>query len=85
MEGVSRAGASLDQKCMPNYGPDRGWHFRRERYSDLRSTADLWKQFRPKGLATPQAFARDPKLVSEWYDWRRGLINRAKPRLDTLP
>jgi NAD-dependent deacetylase len=45
----------------------------------FRSTAGLWKQFRPEDLATPQAFARDPKLVWEWYDWRRGLINPAKP------
>ncbi|MGH9552290.1 MAG: SIR2 family NAD-dependent protein deacylase, partial [Terriglobales bacterium] len=45
----------------------------------FRSTAGLWKQFRPEDLATPQAFARDPKLVWEWYDWRRGLIDPAKP------
>jgi NAD-dependent deacetylase len=45
----------------------------------FRSAAGLWKQFRPEDLATPQAFARDPKLVWEWYDWRRSLIGRAKP------
>ncbi len=45
----------------------------------FRGTAGLWKQFRPEDLATPQAFARDPKLVWEWYDWRRGLIDRAEP------
>ena len=39
----------------------------------------LWSAYRPEELATPQAFQRDPKLVWEWYTWRRDLINRAKP------
>ena len=39
----------------------------------------LWKQYRPEDLATPEAFARDPKLVWEWYDWRRSLIAAVKP------
>ena len=45
----------------------------------FRGQGGLWKQYRPEDLATPQAFARDPKLVWEWYDWRRGLIARAAP------
>jgi len=39
----------------------------------------LWRNFRAEDLATPQAFARDPKLVWEWYDWRRQQIAEAKP------
>jgi NAD-dependent deacetylase len=39
----------------------------------------LWKQYRAEELATPGAFASDPKLVWEWYDWRRSLIAEAKP------
>ena len=39
----------------------------------------LWKQYRAEDLATPGAFARDPKLVWEWYDWRRGVLAQAKP------
>lgn len=31
----------------------------------------LWKQFDPITLATPEAFAANPELVSRWYDWRR--------------
>lgn len=31
----------------------------------------LWKEFDPATLATPEAFARDPAMVSRWYDWRR--------------
>jgi NAD-dependent deacetylase len=30
-------------------------------------------------LATPGAFARDPKLVWEWYDWRRQLVALCEP------
>jgi NAD-dependent deacetylase len=39
----------------------------------------LWSKYRPEELATPQAFQRDPKLVWEWYTWRRELINQAEP------
>jgi NAD-dependent deacetylase len=39
----------------------------------------LWRSFRPEELATPEAFRRDPTLVWEWYDWRRGLIARCTP------
>jgi NAD-dependent deacetylase len=45
----------------------------------FRGSGGLWRQFRPEELATPQAFVRDPKLVWEWYDWRRGLIAKAEP------
>ncbi|MDP9310581.1 MAG: NAD-dependent deacylase [Chloroflexota bacterium] len=41
----------------------------------------LWAQYDPRELATPQAFARNPRLVWEWYDWRRKLIQQAKPNL----
>ncbi len=39
----------------------------------------LWAQYRPEDLATPQAFRRDPKLVWEWYAWRRELVGRVEP------
>jgi len=39
----------------------------------------LWSRFRPEELATPDAFARDPALVWQWYQWRRGLIDAAEP------
>lgn len=45
----------------------------------FRGTGGLWKQYRPEDLATPEAFARDPRLVWEWYDWRRCMIARAMP------
>lgn len=45
----------------------------------FRGAGGMWKSFRPEDLATPEAFTRDPKLVWEWYLWRRGLIARAEP------
>jgi NAD-dependent deacetylase len=50
----------------------------------FRGPGGLWRSFRPEDLATPEAFARDPKLVWEWYDWRRGLIARAEPNAGHL-
>ena len=37
----------------------------------FRGPDGLWKKFRAEELATPEAFARDPELSWEWYDWRR--------------
>ncbi|MFB3921813.1 MAG: NAD-dependent deacetylase [Terriglobia bacterium] len=45
----------------------------------FRGAGGLWKNYDPQQLATPEAFARDPRLVWEWYDWRRGLIAKAEP------
>jgi NAD-dependent deacetylase len=45
----------------------------------FRDAGGLWRNFRAEELATPQAFARDPRLVTEWYEWRRGLIRAAEP------
>ncbi len=39
----------------------------------------LWNRYRPEDLATPQAFRRDPKLVWEWYAWRRELVLGVSP------
>jgi NAD-dependent deacetylase len=39
----------------------------------------LWERFRPEELASPEAFRRDPRLVWEWYAWRRERISRASP------
>lgn len=45
----------------------------------FRGAGGLWKAFRPEDLATPQAFARDPRLVWEWYNWRRAVVAEARP------
>lgn len=39
----------------------------------------LWAKYRPEELATPTAFRRNPRLVWEWYEWRRKLVAGAKP------
>ena len=39
----------------------------------------LWAKYQPEDLATPRAFRKDPKLVWEWYAWRRGLVAKATP------
>ncbi len=39
----------------------------------------LWAKYRPEDLATPQAFRRDPRMVWEWYEWRRGFVAEAQP------
>jgi NAD-dependent deacetylase len=45
----------------------------------FRGATGLWQDFRPEDLATPEAFARDPRLVWDWYEWRRDLIRDAAP------
>lgn len=39
----------------------------------------LWAQYNPEELATPFAFEQNPKLVWDWYQWRRQLVSGAKP------
>jgi len=45
----------------------------------FRGSQGLWRSHRPEDLATPEAFARDPLLVWEWYAWRRSFIARCEP------
>ncbi|MGQ0735683.1 MAG: NAD-dependent deacylase [Acidobacteriota bacterium] len=45
----------------------------------FRGAGGLWRQYRPEDLATPEAFARQPALVWEWYLWRRRQIAAAVP------
>lgn len=39
----------------------------------------LWAKYDPQELATPEAFRRNPRLVWEWYAWRRELVAQARP------
>jgi len=45
----------------------------------FRGPGGLWKQFRAEDLATPIAFGRDPRLVWEWYAWRRAEVRKCRP------
>ncbi len=51
--------------------------------SGLRTFRDaqtaLWAQYKPEDLASPQAFARDPKLIWDWYAWRREAVKSVRP------
>ncbi len=39
----------------------------------------LWAKYNPEELATPMAFQRNPKLVWDWYTYRRELVGGAQP------
>ena len=45
----------------------------------FRGAGGLWRTYRPEDLATPEAFARDPALVWEWYGWRREKVASCRP------
>jgi len=45
----------------------------------FRGHEGLWRNYSPQQLATTEAFRRDPKLVWEWYNWRRELISKCRP------
>ena len=45
----------------------------------FRGSGGLWRTYRAEDLATPAAFHRNPELVWEWYDWRRGSIALCRP------
>jgi NAD-dependent deacetylase len=45
----------------------------------FRGEDGLWKNYKPEELATPEAFLKDPRLVWEWYNWRREVIAKALP------
>ncbi|ALA58880.1 SIR2 family NAD-dependent protein deacylase [Nitrospira moscoviensis] len=45
----------------------------------FRGADGLWRNFRAEDLATPEAFERDPRLIWEWYNWRRELIATKRP------
>jgi NAD-dependent deacetylase len=39
----------------------------------------LWSNYKPEDLATPEAFERNPKLVWDWYAWRRERVRNVAP------
>jgi len=45
----------------------------------FRGPEGLWKRRDPMSLATPEAFAEDPKEGREWYQWRRQKIRGCAP------
>ena len=53
--------------------------------SGLRTFRDaqtgLWAQYKPEDLASPEAFRRDPKLIWDWYAWRREAVKGVRPNM----
>jgi len=45
----------------------------------FRGADGLWRHYQAEDLATPEAFQKDPRLVWEWYNWRRELIATKHP------
>ncbi len=45
----------------------------------FRGDGGFWGDYRPEELATPEGFEQRPKLVWEWYMWRRELVAAAIP------
>ena len=39
----------------------------------------IWADYKPEELATPEAFAANPRKVWDWYAWRRQLVGDVEP------
>jgi NAD-dependent deacetylase len=44
----------------------------------------LWAQYKAADLATPEAYERNPKLVWDWYAWRRARVQSVMPNAGHL-
>jgi NAD-dependent deacetylase len=45
----------------------------------FRGAGGLWRTYQATSLATPQAFSHDPKLVWEFYNYRREVLEPLEP------
>jgi len=45
----------------------------------FRGKEGLWNKFKPEELASFDAFIKNPSLVWEWYNYRRKIVQEAKP------
>lgn len=45
----------------------------------FRGEEGLWRDYSPRELATPGAFADDPATVWQWYGWRRRKVADCEP------
>lgn len=45
----------------------------------FRGENGIWKKFRPEELANFNAFIKNPKLVWEWYNYRKSIVHQSKP------
>ena len=47
--------------------------------STFRDSGGLWEQYRIEDVATPEGWARDPKLVTDFYNQRRKQLLEVEP------
>ncbi|KAF7411507.1 hypothetical protein HZH66_000403 [Vespula vulgaris] len=45
----------------------------------FRGAGGYWRKYQAQSLATPEAFAANPSLVWEFYEYRRRLVSEVKP------
>jgi len=45
----------------------------------FRGKDGIWNRFRPEELASFDAFMQNPKLVWEWYNYRKSIVHQSKP------
>lgn len=50
----------------------------------FRGKDGIWNKFRPEELANFNSFIRNPKLVWEWYNYRKSIIHNSVPNLGHL-
>lgn len=50
----------------------------------FRDKSGWWQNYNPLELATPEAFARDPQLVLDFYNYRRKTVMEANPNAGHL-
>lgn len=77
LRGMRRAASSPSPKLAALTGAGVSQESGLRTFRDAQ--AGLWAQYKPEDLASPQAFARDPKLVWDWYAWRREAVKSVRP------
>lgn len=45
----------------------------------FRGAGGFWRKYQATSLATPEAFAANPSLVWEFYEYRRTLVGQVHP------
>jgi NAD-dependent deacetylase len=77
LRGTGRSASSPRPKLVALTGAGASQESGLRTFRDAQ--AGLWAQYKPEDLASPAAFARDPKLVWDWYAWRREAVKGVRP------
>ena len=77
LRGTQRSASSYSPKLVALTGAGVSQESGLRTFRDAQS--GLWAQYKPEDLASPQAFARDPKLIWDWYAWRREAVKSVRP------